>query len=87
MFAIYRGQMLDRKTHWIMNYFHDDSHSSLGLSRTLQPAYVDAQYLSEHKVFPNRRPLSRFRSGCHGLHVDIGRWENSVQFDRKTRLV
>ena len=25
-------------------------------------------------------------SACHGLHVDIGRWEGSVDLDRKDRL-
>jgi len=34
-------------------------------------------------VFPNRRMLSRFRCGCHGLHVDTGRWIGS---ERKGRL-
>ena len=30
--------------------------------------------------------MSRFRSGCHGLRVDTGRWEDSVHLDRKDRL-
>ena len=30
--------------------------------------------------------MSRFSSGCHGLRVDIGRWENNVHLDRKDRL-
>ena len=34
----------------------------------------------------NRRLLSRFRTGCHGLRVDTGRWENNVHLDRKDRL-
>ena len=62
------------------------SHSSLLLYRTLQPEYQYAHYLSEVKCFSNRRLLSRFRSGCHGLRVDTGRWENNVHLDRKDRL-
>ena len=38
------------------------------------------------KCFSNRRLLRRFRSGCHGLHVDTGRWEDSVHLDRKDSL-
>ena len=30
--------------------------------------------------------LSKFKSGCHGLRVDTGRWENNVHCDRKDRL-
>ena len=32
------------------------------------------------------RRLSRSRSGCHGLHVDTGRWENNVYIDSKRKL-
>ena len=32
------------------------------------------------------RLLSRFRSGCHGLRVDTGQWEDSVHLDRKDKL-
>ena len=46
----------------------------------------EAHYLSEVKCFSNRRLLSRFRSGCHGLRFDTGRWENNVHLDRKDRL-
>ena len=38
------------------------------------------------KCGSDRRLLSRFRSGCHGLRVDTGRWENNVHLDRKDRL-
>ena len=69
-----------------VKFLHDDSHSSLLLYRTLQPEYQYAHYLSEVKCFSNRRLLSRFRSGCHGLRVDTGRWENNVHLDRKDRL-
>ena len=79
--------VIDREQQWVtFKYFHDDSHSSLLLYRTLQPEYQYAHYLSEVKCFSNRRLLSRFRSGCHGLRVDTGRWENNVHLDRKDRL-
>ena len=80
--------VIDREKHWVtFKYFHDDSHSSLLLHRTLQPEYQYAHYLSEVKCFSDRRLLSRFRSGCHGLHVDTGRWENTVHLIGKTRFV
>ena len=34
--------------------------------------YILAPYLSALKNFRNCRLVSRFRCGCHGLHVDIG---------------
>ena len=66
--------------------FHGDTHSSLLLYRTLQPEYQYAHYLSEFKCFSDRRLLNRFRSGCHGVRVDTGRWENNVHLDRTDRL-
>lgn len=58
--------VIDREKDWVtFKYFHDDTHSSLLLYRTLQPEYQYAHYLSEVKYFSNRRLLSRFRSGCH----------------------
>ena len=81
------ASVIEREKHWVaFKYFHDDSHSSLLLYRTLQPEYKYASYLSEVKCFSNRRLLSRFRSGCHGLRVDTGRWEDNVHLDRKDRL-
>ena len=66
--------VIDREQHWFtFKYFHDDSHSSLLLYRTLQPEYQYAHYLSEVKCFSNMRLLSRFRSGCHGLTQVDGR--------------
>lgn len=77
------ASVMEREKHWIvLKYFQYDSHSSLVLFRTLQPEYVYAQYLSQVNCFTNRRLLSRFRSGCHGLRVDTGRWENNVHLDR-----
>ena len=79
--------VIDREKHWVtFKFFHDDSHISLLLYRTLQPEYQYAHYLSEVKCFSNWRLLSRFRSGCHGLRIDTGRWENNVHLDRKDRL-
>ena len=79
--------VIDREKHWVtFKYFHGDTHSSLLLYRTLQPEHQYAHYLSEVKCFSDRRLLSRFRSGCHGLRVDTGRWENNVHLDRKDRL-
>ena len=37
--------------------------------------YVLAPYLSTIKNFRSRRLVSRFRCGCHGLHVDTGNFE------------
>ena len=54
--------------------------------RTLQPEYKFAQYLSEVECLAYRRLLSRFSSGCYGLRVDTGRWEDSVHPDRKDGL-
>ena len=57
--------VIDREKHWVtFKIFHDDSHSSLLLYRTLQPEYKYAHYLSKVKCFSNGRLLSRFRSGC-----------------------
>ena len=38
------------------------------------------------KYSSNRRLLSRFRSGWHGLRVDTGRWEENVHLARGDRL-
>ncbi len=67
-------------------YFTDVEHSSLVLYRTLQPEYRYADYLSTVKCLSNRRLLSRFRSGCHGLRVDTGRWADNAHIDRADRL-
>jgi len=45
----------------------------------LQPEYVLAPYLSAVKGFKNRKLISRFRCGCHGLHVDTGRFSPLAQ--------
>ena len=38
------------------------------------------------KCYSNRKLLSRFRAGCHGLRVDTGRWSDNVHLDRQDRL-
>ena len=50
--------------------YTNDQLSSLALYKTLQPDYEYAQYLSSVICFSSRRLVSRFRCGCHGLHVD-----------------
>ena len=81
------ASVVEREKHWVaFKYLHTDSHSSLVLYRTLQHEYQYACYLSEVKCYSNRRLMSRFRSGCHGLRVDTGRWDNNVHLDRKDRL-
>ena len=56
------------------------------LYRTMQPEYKSAEYLSVVKCALNRRVISRFRTGCHGLRVDTGRWADGVHLDRTDRL-
>ena len=69
-------------------YFADDQHSSLMIYRTTQLAieYKPAEYLSVVKCVSNRRLMSRFRTGCHGLRVDTGRWADGNHLDRTDRL-
>lgn len=59
--------------------YADDEHSSLALYKNLQPEYKYAQYLSSVQSFHNRKLISRFRCGCHGLHVDTGRFGQGAQ--------
>ncbi len=81
------GFIIEKAKHWVaFKFVQDNNHSSLLLYRTLQPEYKYADYLAVVKCYSNRRLLSRFRSGCHGLRVDTGRWENNVHLDRKDRL-
>ena len=50
---------------------------------------VLAPYLSAVTVntFKNRRVVSRFRCGCHGLHVDTGKFKPDGQkVDREQRF-
>ena len=50
----------------------DVEHPSLKTYITLHEEYNYAAYVSDVKCWLNRRLLSRFRSGCYGLRVDIG---------------
>jgi len=43
-------------------------------------------YISVVKCVSNRRLISRFRTGCHGLRVNTGRWADGVHLDRTDRL-
>ena len=47
--------------------------SSVARYQPLQPEYVLAPYLSAVKGFKSRKLISRFRCGCHGLHIETGR--------------
>ena len=52
--------------------------------------YVLAPYLSAIQNFRSRRLVSRFRCGCHGLHVDTGQFrpvEQKVNRDHRFCLV
>ena len=76
------ASVIDREKHWVtFRYLHN--HSSLLLYRTLQPVseYQYACYPSEVKCSSNRRLMSRFRSGCNGLRVNTGQWEDSVHLE------
>ena len=53
--------------------WHQSSLSSVARNQPLQPQYVLAPYLSAVMGFKNLKLISRFRCGCHGLHVDTGR--------------
>jgi len=70
------ASVIERAKHQhAFEYFADVQHSSLMLYRTMQPEYRSAEYLSVVKCASNRRLISRFRTGCHGLRVDTGRWQ------------
>ena len=44
------------------------------------------QHQRTNLIASNRRLISRFRTGCHGLRVDTGRWADGVHLDRTDRL-
>ena len=80
------ASVIERAKHQhAFEYFADVQHSSLMLYR-MQPEYKSAEYLSVVKCASNRRLISRFRTGCHGLQVDTGRWADGVHLDRTDRL-
>ena len=71
------------KQQYVEQYSTNTALVTLCAYRTLQPEYKYADYLSVVVCVANRILLTRFRCGCHGLHVDTGRW---VGLDRKDRL-
>ena len=70
--------------------FHQADHSVGRYRQMLQVQHQDyelAPYLSTVKNFKNRRVFSRFRCGCHGLHVDTGKFKPIGQkVDREQRF-
>ena len=77
--------IIDRaKLQHVEQFSSNSTSSSIIVSRTLnlQPEYRYAEYLSSVRCFSNRRLLSRFRCGCHGLHLDTGRWVDTKREDR-----
>ena len=75
--------MIDRaKQQHVEQFSSNSAASSLFVYRTLQLEYRYAEYLSSVRWFSNRQLLSRFRCGCHGLHVDTGQWVDSKREDR-----
>ena len=70
--------------------FHQADHSVGRYRQMLQVQHQDyelAPYLSTVKYFKNRRVVSRFRCGCHGLHVDTGEFKPVGQkVDREQRF-
>ena len=60
------------KLQHIEQFNSNSTSSSIVVYRTLQPEYRYAEYLSSVRCFSDRRLLSRFRCGCHGLHIDTG---------------
>ena len=72
---------------YILDFYSDAQRTSLVLYRHLQPTYEYAGYLSQVKYFPYGKLISRFRSGCHGLLVDTGRFgREEEQLSRDQRL-
>ena len=69
-----------------LSYRVNTGYSSLALYRTIQADHQYAKYLSAVKCYPYRRLISRFRSGCHGLRVDSGRFgKSSLALTREQR--
>ena len=60
------------KNHYAQTW-HQSSLSSVARYQPLQPECVLAPYLSTVKGFKSRKLISRFRCGCHCVHVDTGR--------------
>ena len=74
----------------VEDFLCDTDHSSLQRYRTVYKAdHSDCQcsdYLSSVRCYPHRRLISEFRCGCHGLHIDIGRFgKDSEHCSREDR--
>ena len=77
------GAIIDiAKQQHVEQFSSNSTSSSLVVYKTLQPEYKYTEYLSSVRCFSNRRLLSRFRCGCHALHVDTGRWADAKREDR-----
>ncbi len=79
------------KARWVEDFLFDTDHSSLQLYRTVYKAdrsgYQYSDCLSTVRCYPHRRLISRFRCGCHGLHVDTGRFgKDSEHRSREDRV-
>ena len=75
--------IIDRaKLQHVEQFSSNSTSASIIVYRTLQPEYRYAEYLSSVRCFSNRRLLSRFRCGCHSLHVDTGQWVDTKREDR-----
>ena len=70
--------------------FHQAEHNAGSYQQMLQlqqQEYVQAPDLSALKNLKSHRLVSRFRCGCHGLHVDTGRFRPVGQkADREQRF-
>ncbi len=84
--------IVDReKARWLLDFLLDTDHSSLQLCRTVCTAdhsvYQYSDYLSTVRCYPHRRLISRSRCGCHGIHVDTGRFgKDSEHRSREDRV-
>ena len=79
--------IIDRARQQHIEQFSSNStSSSLLVYRTLQPEYRYAEYLSSVRCSSNRRLLSRFGCGCHGVHADTGRWVDTKRENKLSGL-
>ena len=68
-----------QKAAYLSAFLNNEALSTLVLYRS---DYRYACYSSVVQSFLNRRLISRFRCGCHGLQVDTGRFVNAPRDDR-----
>ena len=71
--------VIDNSKAFYQQELHQVNLNSVGRYRQMlqlqHQDYVLAPYLSAIKSFRSRRLVSRFRCGCHGLHVDTGNFK------------